>query len=144
MNNSFTLELDTTPPELKILLPNYAIKGKKVEIYIYSNEMLGQYQDIYFVDSDGEKHDVIFNIQNDEVTGEVDFSNFASGIAKFYVRLKDEVLNKTSLIEETTLVLVGAEVKVTLKTNVRTSELIKNRRKIELVGKTRRQVINYK
>ena len=98
MSSYFTLEFDTTSPQLTIIMPTRTIPQNVVEIEIKSNESLATYQDIYFVDAVGIRHDYIFNKLDDYTYyGLVDFQTYPLGIATLYVRLKDEVFNESEL-----------------------------------------------
>jgi hypothetical protein len=93
MGASFILELDTTGPVIKIFGPSYATNLYPETIIIEANENLAEYQDIYFIDAAGTRHDVIFSYQTNRLVGIVYFSLFAPGIATMYARLMDEVNN---------------------------------------------------
>ena len=110
MASYFELELDTTPPQLTIIAPNYTIIGLDTDITIESNEALSSYQDIYIIDSLGVKHNRTF-LKVDENTFQetINFSNIAHGIATIYCRLKDESDNMSSIYSKTINVLFENE-----------------------------------
>ena len=98
MSSYFTLEFDSTSPQLTITMPIRTIPQNVVEIEIKSNEVLATYQDIYIIDAVGTRHDYIFNKLDDYTYyGLVDFQTYPLGIATLYVRLKDEVFNESEL-----------------------------------------------
>ncbi|MDW7673790.1 MAG: hypothetical protein SCK28_04550 [Bacillota bacterium] len=100
-NNFFILELDTTPPNISIIAPNYTVPNVETEIIIEGNEVLSQFQDIYIIDAKGTRHDVIFNYSNDKFIGRLIFNDFSIGIATVHARLKDEVLNLSDRVSKT-------------------------------------------
>ncbi|MFC3883742.1 hypothetical protein ACFOU2_09615 [Bacillus songklensis] len=93
MGASFILELDTTGPVIEAFGPSYATNLYPETIIIEANETLADYQDIYFIDAAGTRHDVIFSYQTNKFVGVVYFSLFVPGIATMYARLMDEVNN---------------------------------------------------
>lgn len=93
MGASFILELDTTGPVIEAFGPSYATNLYPETITIEANENLADYQDIYFIDAAGTRHDVIFSYQTNQFVGIVYFSLFAPGIATMYARLMDKVNN---------------------------------------------------
>jgi len=79
--------------------PKYTTREVENIITIESNEVLAQYQDVYVIDKNGDRHDYTFDRETDtELTGVIKFSNFPFGIATIYARLKDEVDNFSNVI----------------------------------------------
>lgn len=99
-NGVFTLELDTTPPDLRVFSPSYCTRKTKTRITISSDDILGNNQEIYSIDGNGVRRNYIF-IKQDDYTyeSEVTFTEYPLGVARFYARLDDEVLNESSLYE---------------------------------------------
>lgn len=97
MANYVVLELDTTPPDLEIIAPQYTSPNIATEIIIESNEELSNYQEIYFIDSRGDRSDYIFLYDTDRYVGIIQFNQVATGIGTLYVRLKDEVYNISAI-----------------------------------------------
>lgn len=93
MAGSFLLELDTTGPEIEITSPNYTTPSAKTDIYIYANEELSPDQDFYFIDAEGNRHDVVFDHLGDHFHGVMYFTDFPTGIVNFYAQVKDTTLN---------------------------------------------------
>jgi hypothetical protein len=97
----FTLMLDTTGPNVEVYVPPYADRENLNEITFVSNEPLSSYQDIYFIDSQGERHDFIFLLTGDnEYVGNVVFTDYPMGIGMFYGHFKDDVGNLSNLVSK--------------------------------------------
>lgn len=94
------LELDTTPPEIEIYSPRYTTREIENEIRIVSNEKLSTYQDIYVIDSQGNRHDYTFQYNEDEFIGHIRFNELPYGICTIYAQLKDEVDNFSPLVSK--------------------------------------------
>jgi len=107
MSSYFILELDTTPPILEIIMPNYTIRFLETDIILSTNEDAMEFQDIYFIDSSGKKHSATFFQDNDVFTYKTNFSGFSIGIATLYCRLKDSVGNLSQEYSKTINVLKG-------------------------------------
>lgn len=112
MSNSFELFLDTTGPEISIFAPNYTMKNSMTDIEIKGSERLAEDQDFYFIDSQGGRHDVIFQHNGDSFLGWVDFSVFPQGIAILYAQVHDTVFNPSPSISHTILIHGGTGVDV--------------------------------
>lgn len=112
MGNSFELYLDTTGPIIEVIAPNYAMKNSMVDYEVKANERLAIDQDFYFIDSSGQRHDMIFEYNGDSFLGWVDFSRFKDGIAVFYAQVKDEVMNSSAEVKHSILVHAGIGVDV--------------------------------
>ncbi|MFZ7103345.1 MAG: hypothetical protein ACOWWO_11920 [Peptococcaceae bacterium] len=97
MSSYFTLELDTTSPSLEIFAPDYTMKDTETEIRITANENLSTFQEIYIIDSLGQRHDHIFAYQGNVFAGILNFNNFPSGPATIYAYLKDDLYNLASI-----------------------------------------------
>lgn len=95
--NYILLELDTTPPILEIYAPNYTTRSALTPITIQSNELLSSYQEVYIVDSEGERRDLTFAHEGSALVGSLYLNGYSVGIATLYVRLKDEVDNISAL-----------------------------------------------
>lgn len=101
MSSFVIIELDTTPPQIEVYAPRYTTDAITNEITIESNEPLASYQEIYIIDSNGDKYDYTFE-QKDEDTfvGIIRFNNIAMGIATIYVRMKDGVDNFSNVVSK--------------------------------------------
>lgn len=109
----FQLELDTTAPTIDIKSPSYVSdKEDYVQIRVVGDELLGTYQEFYFIDSEGYRHDFTFDRNENEYIGVINFHNIKAGIGTFYARTTDTVMNLSSLASKTIRVLVGADLKV--------------------------------
>lgn len=105
MDSYFMLELDTTGPSLEIISPNYTQINIITDIYIESSETLSEYQDIYFIDSQNVRHNLIFEYSPTSYYGHVQLNGFALGIGNICCRLKDEVGNLSELVSKTINIL---------------------------------------
>lgn len=101
MSSFFAIQLDTTPPQIEIISPSYTTQYSLIEIRIQSNEPLEQSQEIYIIDSIGNRHDLTFLYQTTEYVGYVSFNNYPVGIGTIYARLTDEVGNVSELTSKT-------------------------------------------
>ena len=114
--NSFTLELDTTPPTLEIISPQYTLRNTETEIIIQANEELALYQDIYIIDPDGVRHDFTFSHQGDSFYGLVTLSELPLGISTIYAQVKDEVHNLSPLTSRPILIVLASDLLVAIET----------------------------
>ncbi|MGD6876747.1 hypothetical protein [Bacillus infantis] len=92
-----TLELDTTPPEIEIYSPTYVTRETDNLITIIGSEELSTYQEIYIVDSQGNRFDYTFTHDNNSFVGKVKLNELSLGTATLYVRVKDTVDNISEL-----------------------------------------------
>jgi hypothetical protein len=98
MEGYFILEFDTTGPHIDVYAPKYTDRVANNTINIISNEKLSDYQDIYIVDSQGKRHDLIFSFDGDKTfSGNVTFNGYPMGVTTIYAQLKDEVGNVSNL-----------------------------------------------
>lgn len=98
MTSYFTLTLDTTPPNIEIYAPSFSNKVSNNTITVVSNEPLSSYQDIYIIDSKGNRHDEIFSFDGDRTfTGNITFDNYPIGMVMIYAQLKDVVDNPSNI-----------------------------------------------
>lgn len=92
------ITLDTKAPEIEIYIPSYTTNDLENEITIQSNETLGDYQEVYVIDSNGDRYDYTFSKYEDKLVGLVKFSNLPLGMATIYARVDDEVDNLSDII----------------------------------------------
>ena len=93
------IDYDTTPPKLSIYAPNYTTKEIDNYITIKSDEPLAEYQDIYTIDSIGEKREYTFSrIDEDKLEGVIKFADYPLGIVTIYAKLKDTADNTSNVI----------------------------------------------
>jgi hypothetical protein len=98
MSSYFTLELDTTPPYIEMSTQDTAFPDSIIQVLISSNEPLGEYQDIYLIDSAKVTHNLIFKKINSYMyEGFIDFSSVSLGISRLYARLDDTVSNLSNV-----------------------------------------------
>lgn len=97
MGNLVQVYLDTTPPVLTLYYPPNTTQDGTELITISSNENLSTNQEITITDSLNVDHHYTFSLQDDKKTliGNVSFIDYPNGIATLYVRLFDEVNNKS-------------------------------------------------
>jgi hypothetical protein len=113
MSSYVILELDTTPPIIEMYAPRYTTSDTVNVITIESNESLAEYQDIYVIDANGDRHDFTFYREsNTEYVGAVRFNNIPTGIVEIFARMKDDVDNFSNVVSAT------IEVKNTLQSAV--------------------------
>ena len=93
MGNTFELTLDTTGPNIEIYGINYTVKGAQYEFTVISDSSLMLWQDVYYIDSVGQKITLVLKMEGEKLTGITDFSQACRGIATIYVTLRDDVGN---------------------------------------------------
>lgn len=94
------LELDTTPPEIEIIAPRYTTHDITNEITITANEPLSSFQEIYTIDSQGNRFNHTFKHNGNEFIGSIRFNELSFGVATIYAQLKDEVGNPSALVSK--------------------------------------------
>jgi hypothetical protein len=98
------LRLDTTGPSIEKYAPVYTTTDILTEIVIESDEPLSGYQEIYFIDSQGIRHDLSF-LQKDAQTleGAIIFGNYntALGIGTLYAKVEDSAGNISDITTKT-------------------------------------------
>lgn len=144
MTSYVLIELDTTPPDINIYVPSYTTNDLTNEIIIESNESLSNYQEVYVIDSNGDKHDYVFEkVSDKQFLGIVKFANFPMGTSTIYARMKDEVDNlseiasKSFVIKESLTLLV-----LDIKDLQRDIESIDKSMKIDIKDSSREMKIN--
>lgn len=93
MANTFELMLDTTGPYIEIYGINYTVKGAQYEFTVVSDSSLMLWQDVYYIDSVGQKIPLVLKFEGKKLTGITDFSQAYRGIATIYATLMDDVGN---------------------------------------------------
>jgi hypothetical protein len=113
------IEIDRTPPMIEIYAPSYTTNELLNEITIESNEDISDYQEIYVIDSIGNRHDYTFEIEGNKAVGIIKFSNIPIGISTIYARLKDDVGNISNRVykpinikESLTLLTISSSQKI--------------------------------
>ncbi len=130
MPSFFLLELDTTAPTISIALPTWTTRTT-VPVIITSNEDLDNFQDIYMVDSEGNRFDSTFLYLDDSFEGIVDFSSAASGRATIYARLRDTVRNEITA-EATILVTAEWGTRLNVTSEIDTQEIVLSEKEQDL------------
>jgi len=130
MPSFFLLELDTTAPTISIALPTWTTRTT-VPVIITSNEELDNFQDIYMVDSEGNRFDSTFLYLDDSFEGIVDFSSAASGRATIYARLRDTVRNEITA-EATILVTAEWGARLNVTSEIDTQEIVLSEKEQDL------------
>lgn len=102
--NFVEITLDTTAPSVEIFAPNTTTIDTDTLYRIEGNEPLENIQEFYFIDASGVRHDISLLYYGTYFEGTVSFDAFAEGMATLYVRLHDEVLNRSSLYEHNVVV----------------------------------------
>jgi len=130
MPSFFLLELDTTAPTISIALPTWTTRTT-VPVIITSNEDLDNFQDIYMVDSQGNRFDSTFLYLDDSFEGIVDFSSAASGRATIYARLRDTVRNEITA-EATILVTAERGARLNVTSEIDTQKIVLSEKEQDL------------
>lgn len=111
MSSYFYLELDTTKPIIQVNMPDYTLSGVDIPIIIESDSLVYM-AEIYFIDSEGNRHNVVLTINNDELYGSVNIGSFSNGIATLYTQVFDDVLNGSDIIEKEILITNGSTITI--------------------------------
>lgn len=99
MANYFSIELDTTEPTLEINTPPYIIVNNPDIITIESNEDVSDYQNIYLLDKNNIKYNLVFaKVNSKELLGTISLDNSFNGDIELFVQLEDTVGNLSELI----------------------------------------------
>lgn len=115
--SNFIIELDTTPPKIEIIAPPYTTQYSLTEIRIVSNERLLNQQEIYVIDSDGNRTNFTFAIRENELIGKVVFNGLPTGICTIYARCVDEVENVSDLVSKPINIIKSEFIK--MKTSIK-------------------------
>ena len=119
MEGSFYLTLDTTGPDITVCMPAYATPDVDNEIIVQGSETLAPWQDFYFIDGAGTRHDFIFAYEGDRFVGLVRFNQFAYGVATLHAQVRDEVYNWSPLVTKSINVIKSAHMTICTGTAVR-------------------------
>lgn len=142
MAASFELILDTTAPDIQIIAPSHTTPSVKTDIRVKASEKLGNYQEFYFIDAAGFRHDVTLTYQNNEYYGSFYFNDFPTGILTFYARVKDEVNNISALESVSINLLQKAYVDIEINSLSREVKLLELTRMVELEERVGRIEVN--
>jgi len=108
--NYFILELDTTSPVIEIECPDYTTKREPLPIIIQANEALDSWHDVFIIDSQGTRHNVILTLNGDRLEGFISFNDAHYGVATIFARTRDEVFNVSNIAQKSIVVMADAEV----------------------------------
>lgn len=79
------VEFDRTPPQLEIHSPAYVARDSVTEITVEANEGLSTSQEVYLVDSRGERHDYIFRKEGSNMfVGLIGSTDLPMGVTTLY------------------------------------------------------------
>jgi hypothetical protein len=94
------LTLDTTGPNVQVIVPPTTTRQALTHIVVRADEPLDTWQDeIYLIDSKGVKHILHMSHNNNEFYGEFIFGNLPSGRCTVHARVKDTVWNLSSVVQ---------------------------------------------
>ncbi|QOV08260.1 putative Ig-like domain-containing protein [Bacillus phage Kirov] len=133
------VELDTTAPTIEIYAPAYTTREASVEVTIDANETLGTQNEIYIIDENGNRHDYTFDRFGNQMVGVIDFNGFPLGLARLFVRVRDEVDNVSELYEKVitireSLTILSLDISDSKKSNIQNKDI---ERKAETIEKNR-------
>lgn len=112
------LTLDTTAPDVEVLMPNYTTMQARTEIRVVANELLAEWQEIYVIDSLDNRHDLNFRHEEKELVGIVVFEEYPLGISTVHARVMDEVGNKSSIAKKSIRILDAESLTVSLSESI--------------------------
>ena len=121
--NYFILELDTTSPVIEIECPDYTTKREPLPIIIQANEALDSWHDVFIIDSQGTRHDVILTLNGDKLEGFISFNDVHNGVATIFARTRDEVFNVSNIAQKSIFVMADAEVFLDILISEETADL---------------------
>jgi hypothetical protein len=131
-NNYITLELDTTRPNVEIYAPSYVTRYSPTEVRVVTNEILDTWQETYVIDSLGNRHDLTFLYNETEFIGEIEFNGYPFGITQLFVKVRDEVLNESDLMNFTFNLVSSEKFTITMTENVRKVNMTEKTRKVTI------------
>ncbi len=99
MSSFFYLTKDTTEPEINVISPGNTMVGNTEYFRIESNEQLSNIQEFYFIDSKGDKHDLILDFHETYFDGTYQFNNVSDGQVILNALVYDEVLNPSRIVQ---------------------------------------------
>lgn len=120
MTSYIQIELDTTKPEISLYAPRYTTEDITNVITIEADEALSSYQEVYVIDSVGNRHDYTFEKESShQYVGRVRFNTLPLGICTIYARMKDDVDNTSDLASASielkkSITLLSLEIKETV------------------------------
>lgn len=98
MGSFFTLELDTSSPQIVVQTQTRVLFGLTIEVVVTSNEPLAEYQKVYIIDTIGIRHDYILGVVSPTVlSGFIDLTGCPVGAAELVIELMDEVDNRVTV-----------------------------------------------
>ena len=107
MSSYFELELDTTGPNIELNMPSYVSFGDNTWISIVATEDLLINYDLYLIDNQGVRKDLIFELNDNTLEGYLDVTGLTSGIAEVNVQVYDEVMNSSELLKKPFMIYGG-------------------------------------
>lgn len=116
MASYVNLVLDTTAPNIQLILPPYTTRTATTHVRVLTDDQLGTYQNFYFIDSEGTRHDVDMELSADksEYNTDVVLWNLSIGIATFYAQVRDDVDNISQVVSKTIAVFKSDVLKVSI------------------------------
>ncbi len=121
--NYFILELDTTSPVIEIECPEYTTKREPLPIIIQADEALDSWHDVFIIDSQGTRHDVIITLNGDRFEGSISFNGVHHGMATIFARSRDEVFNVSNIAQKSIFVMADAEVLLDILISEETADI---------------------
>lgn len=98
--NYFLLELKTRSPIIEVAALSTMMPYIPVPIHITSDEPLGDWQDVYFLDAADNRFDVSVTVAEDRMSADgILWAEAAEGIGVLYAQLADDVDNRSNIVE---------------------------------------------
>lgn len=121
--NYFVLELDTTSPVIEIQCPDYTTQREPLPIVIQAGEALDSWHDVFIIDSQGTRYNVILTLNGDRFEGYISFNDVHHGVATIFARTRDEVFNISNIAQKSILVLASADVFLEISISEETADI---------------------
>lgn len=100
MASFIIVELDTTAPQVEIYAPTFTTREVPVEINIEASETITSPQEVYVLDEYNVRRNYSFYVEDNMLTGTINFADYPFGLARLYVRVSDTVGNISDIYEK--------------------------------------------
>lgn len=112
MASYITLELDTTSPDVDIIMPSYTTQQAIAPIRVIADEELIINHEVYIMDSFKNRHDITLVHNGNELSGQLSFEGYPLGMATVFVRVTDTVHNQSDLYSKVIRIMKSDYLKI--------------------------------
>ncbi|MDQ0976623.1 hypothetical protein QFZ31_006675 [Neobacillus niacini] len=114
MTSYLMLTLDTTSPDVEIIMPSYTTQQATTQVKVVANEELIINHEVYIMDSFNTRHDITLVHNGNEFEGLLSFEGYPLGIATLYARVTDTVGNQSDLVSKAIRVMKSDFLKIAI------------------------------